>query len=158
MEEQQMSQKCRHWMTKTKIKIVLLSSLNMKQRPKQRFNYHFENNKIIGEKKKKGSGYLPWALLCNVYICVIFSCYSGYQSVCSRQMHFCNRANVRFKSTTTLHIVHLTPLCQQWSPVQYTALQPGPVPPDPLPTLIWGPVWEGGLPSSHRCKEGVGHW
>ena len=45
--------------------------------------------------KRKESRYLPEELLCNVYIFVIFSCYSGYQSVSFfRHMHFRNRANV----------------------------------------------------------------
>lgn len=43
-------------MTKMKTETVLLSSLNMKQRPKQKFNYHFENNKIIRTKKQRGLG------------------------------------------------------------------------------------------------------
>lgn len=44
-------------------------------------------------KKRKESRYSPKVLLCNVHIFVIFSCYSGYQSVSFfRHMHFCNWA------------------------------------------------------------------
>lgn len=46
-----------------------------------------------------------------LHLCNLF-CYSGYHSVFfkKRQMHLCNRANVRFKRTTTLRNVHSAPL------------------------------------------------
>lgn len=64
----------------------------------------------------------------NVYICEIFSCYSGYQSVFLLDLCTFLQPNKRvgFKRTTTLRILHSTHLCQQlWSLVQYTARRLG---------------------------------
>lgn len=54
----------------------------------------------------------------NVYICEIFSCYSGYQSVFLLDLCTFSQPNkcVGLKRTTTLHILHSTPLCQHVVP------------------------------------------
>lgn len=54
----------------------------------------------------------------NVYICEIFSCYSGYQSVFFLDLCTFSQPNkcVGLKRTTILHILHSTPLCQHMVP------------------------------------------
>lgn len=54
----------------------------------------------------------------NVYICEIFSCYSGYQSVSLLELCTFSQLNkhVGFKRTTTLHTLHSTHLCQHVVP------------------------------------------
>lgn len=54
----------------------------------------------------------------NVYICEIFSCYSGYQSVFLLELCTFSQPNkhVGFKRTTTLHLLHSTHLCQHVDP------------------------------------------
>lgn len=54
----------------------------------------------------------------NVYICEIFSCYSGYQSVFLLDLCTFSQPNkcVGLKRTTILHILHSTPLCQHVVP------------------------------------------
>lgn len=54
----------------------------------------------------------------NVYICEIFSCYSGYQSLSLLELCTFSQPNkhVGFKRTTTLHILHSTHLCQHMVP------------------------------------------
>lgn len=65
----------------------------------------------------------------NVYICEIFSCYSGYQSVFLLELcTFRNRTNT-WVSSAPLHFTScIQPICANtWSLVQYTALRLGPV-------------------------------
>lgn len=65
----------------------------------------------------------------NVYICEIFSCYSGYQSVFLLDLcTFRNRTNM-WVSSAPLHFTScIQPICANtWSLVQYTALRLGPV-------------------------------
>lgn len=86
----------------------------------------------------------------NVYICEIFSCYSGYQSVFLLELCTFSQPNkhVGFKRTTTLHILHSTHLCQHVVPctIHRTATGAGNATSHPVPL----PLNEGGEPRGRR--------
>lgn len=97
----------------------------------------------------------------NVYICEIFSCYSGYQSVFLLELCTFSQPNKRvgFKRTTTLHILHSTHLCQHVVPctIHRTATGAGNATSHhvPLPWKKGGELRGGGKrPNNHQRKQG----
>lgn len=116
------------WLSETRKDAIL--SLNKETLQKQEKVGDIRHHKQTDMKSKKCE--LVVLTRCtsmrNVYICEIFSCYSGYPSVfLFRLMHFfATEQTWVFMRTTTLRILHSTHLCQQvWSLVQYTALRLG---------------------------------
>jgi hypothetical protein len=138
-------------------KVCMLKQANTKKNGKMEKDLLYLAQ-IWGKKTKTKLWYLPEGPLRNVYICVIFSCYSGYQSVFSfRHMHFfATEQTCGFQAHHyTSHLAFNPSVPTRGPLVQYTALQPRPV---TLQAALSHPPGTGTRgrggkrPNSHQCK------
>lgn len=97
-------------------------------------------NKCENVKKQRSAVLTGSVSMRNVYICEIFSCYSGYQSVFLLDLCTFSQPNkcVGLKRTTILHILHSTPLCQHVVPctIHRTATEAGNVTSHSVPRIF----------------------